>query len=170
MQSLRGGGLQELFDLAKAPVRYHVDTSDRLANHRPEDRRHPPKEPQASGAKQVFVVTAEQLIASISRETDGHRLTSQLGDENRRNLRGVGDPGQVGRRQLVTAVIEGIRRRDIAETEEEREANPIERAGEVRERVEGLELGAEQKRIVRPSIVEGLDAHAIANERERVVL
>src|SRR5204862_7100129 len=44
----------------------------------------------ASGAKQVFVVTAEELIASISRETDGHRLTSQLGDEKRRNLRGVG--------------------------------------------------------------------------------
>ena len=78
-------------------------------------------------------------------------------------------PEQVPRGQLGDALVNRIRCGDIAEAEEEREATTIEGAGEVRERVEGLELRAEQERIVRPSIVERLDAQTIANEREGVV-
>ena len=85
-------------------------------------------------------------------------------------LAGRRDREQVPRGQLVDALVDRIRRGDISETEEEDEAAAIERAGEFWKRVKGLELGAEQKRIVGPAIVEGLDAQAIANERERLLL
>ena len=62
-------------------------------------------------------------------------------------------PEQVPRRQLVDALINRIRRGDIAESEEERKATTIQRAGEVRERAEGLELNADS-----PLQNQGLDS------------
>src|SRR3989454_10020060 len=90
MESLRCGRLQKLCGLAEASIRDTAETSDRLAHHRPNDRRHALQEPQSFGAERVFVVPAEELIASIARQTDGDRLASQLRDEKRRDLRWVG--------------------------------------------------------------------------------
>ena len=90
MERLRCRRLEKLFQLSNAPVRHHAETSDRLANHGPEDRRHAPKEPESSGAEPVFLVTAEELIASIARQAHGDRLASQLRHEKRRDLRWVG--------------------------------------------------------------------------------
>ena len=76
----------------------------------------------------------------------------------------------MARGELVNIFINRIRCRDIPETQEKGHATAIHRSGEVRERVESLQLGAEQKGIVRPPIVEWLDPKPIANQRERMLL